>query len=53
MICKYTDHNEIHIELNVSEYNTMNYQRNVIAALAKDVDKVVIAIDMTDENKEE
>lgn len=53
MICKHTDNNEIHIELNVREYNTMNYQRNVIAALAKDVDRVVIAIDMADENKEE
>ena len=53
MICKHTDNNEIHIELNVREYNTMNYQRNVIAALAKDVGRVVIAIDMTDENREE
>ena len=53
MTCKHTDHNEIHIELNVREYNTMNYQRKVIAALAKDVDKVVISIDMTDENKED
>lgn len=53
MTCKHTDKNEIHIELNVREYNTMDYQRNVIAALAKDVDKVVISIDMTDENKED
>ena len=53
MICKHTDGNEIHIELNVREYNTMDYQRNVIAALATDIDKVVITIDMSDENKEE
>ena len=53
MTCKYTDNNEIHIELNVREYNTMDYQRNVIAALAKDVDKVIISIDMTDGNKED
>lgn len=53
MIYNKIKRNEIHIKCDLSEYNTIEYHRELRYALAQDIDKVVIEITMSVNNKED
>lgn len=53
MIYNKLERNEIHIKCDLSEYNTIEYCRELRYALAQDTDKVIIEITMSEDNKED